>query len=71
MKAIHLTTVGMHCSACTALVKSAVKDIDGIISVTSSENFSSTSVLYDEARADVDDILFAIASVGFDASVEE
>lgn len=71
MKAIHLTTVGMHCSACTAAVEGAVKDIDGVISVTSSEDYSSTSVLFDETQADVDAILMAIAVAGFDATVEQ
>ena len=70
MKAIHLTTVGMHCSACTALVEGAVSGINGVISVTSSEDNNRTSVLSDETHATVDEILMAIASVGFEAAVE-
>lgn len=70
MKALHLTTVGMHCEACTKLVETAVKDLDGIISVTASETDDRTSVLYDEHSADINAILAAIATVGFDASRE-
>lgn len=71
MKALHLTTVGMHCTQCTTLVERAVKGIEGIISVSSSDVENRTSVLYDEHVADVDSILGAIASVGFDATVED
>lgn len=70
MKAINLTTVGMHCSACTALVEGAVRGIEGVISVTSNEGDNRTAVLYDEMRADVDAIHRAIVSVGFEAAVE-
>lgn len=66
MRIMHVPTRGMKCSACSRLVEQAVLAIAGVISVTSSDEESMTSVMYDEKAGSEHLIAEAIRGAGFE-----
>jgi copper chaperone CopZ len=55
------------CHECTSLVEQSVANLDGVIGVTSMHARSLTSVMFDEARVNREDIIQAIRTAGFGA----
>ena len=70
MKAIHLKTPGLMCNSCTATVERTVRDIDGVISVTANFANGTTSIMFDETRAEAEVILSAVTAAGFEVENE-
>jgi len=65
---LHFRTSGMHCRSCSTLVDMMVSDVDGVESVTSDHVTGDISVTVSEgAQADIEAILAAIRSAGYDA----
>lgn len=69
MKAIHVSTPGLMCSACTSLVERALSGLDGVVSVTATLSDFETSVLFDEKRIDERAVLSKIVEAGFEAEL--
>lgn len=60
---------GMSCSACSAAVERSVKKVDGVKSVNVNLLTNSMNVTFDEAYAGDEDIIKAVESAGYGASV--
>ena len=61
---------GMTCSACSAHVEKAVNKLDGITNVSVNLLQNSMVVEYDEASLTTDDIINAVKSGGYGASLQ-
>jgi copper chaperone len=66
---VHLSTTGMHCRSCSMLVDMTVGELDGVSEVTTDHASGETVVTFDEDTTQVDTIIGAIRSVGYDAEV--
>jgi len=64
-----LNTTGMHCRSCSMLVDMTVGEMDGVSAVTTDHATGETVVTFDTDVLDVDAIIGAIRSVGYDADV--
>ena len=64
-----LNTTGMHCRSCSMLVDMTVGELDGVSAVTTDHATGETVVTFDTDVLDVDTIIGAIRSVGYDAEV--
>ena len=60
---------GMTCSACSAHVENSVKKLNGVTSVSVSLLTNSMSVEYEPQQVSVQDIVKAVSSAGYGASV--
>ena len=60
---------GMTCSACSAHVEKSVKKLDGVKSVNVNLLQNNMHVDFDETAVSVDDIINAVVSGGYGASV--
>lgn len=70
MKAIHLKTPALMCNSCTTIVERALSGVVGVIGVTANFERGTTSVMYDETRAEPEVILSAVTAVGFEVERE-
>ena len=61
---------GMTCSACSSFVENSVKKIDGVSHVEVNLLSQSMNVEYDETKVNSSDIIDAVTSGGYGASVE-
>ena len=61
---------GMTCSACSAHVEKAVNKLDGIANVSVNLLQNSMVVEYDEDSLTTDDIISAVKSGGYGASLQ-
>ena len=48
---------GMHCPLCTTAIKKAINEIDGIKKVSARLNTKEVTVVYDEEKVRIEDIL--------------
>lgn len=62
-----LKTTGMHCRSCSMLVDMTVGELDGVESSETDHVTGDTRVVYDPEKLNVDDIIAAIRSAGYDA----
>ena len=51
---------GMHCPLCTTAIKKAINEIDGIKKVSARLNTKEVTVVYDEEKVKIEDILKAV-----------
>lgn len=65
--AARLITSGMHCSSCAALVDMTLRDLDGVESSKTDHATGMTVVTYDDQALDLETIMGAIRSVGYEA----
>lgn len=56
---------GMHCPLCTTAVKKAIKELDGIQSVSARLNTKEVTVTYDE-KVKMQDLLKAIKTTSYE-----
>ncbi|MCL4078903.1 cation transporter [Coriobacteriia bacterium Es71-Z0120] len=68
---VEIPTRGMHCRSCESLIELTLGDLDGVISAKADRSAEATSVTYDPARVDVQAIVEAIRSAGYEASAPE
>lgn len=62
---------GMHCASCSMLTERALKALDGVSEVSVSLLTNSAELVYDESKVSAEDIVAAVKSVGFEASVKK
>ncbi|MCT7618308.1 heavy-metal-associated domain-containing protein [Aliarcobacter butzleri] len=58
---------GMHCPLCTTAIKKAINEIDGIKKVSARLNTKEVTVVYDEEKAKIEDILKAVKTTSYEA----
>jgi copper chaperone len=63
----HLKTTGMHCRSCSMLVDMTVGDLEGVTDARTDLATGDTYVTFDSDAIDVDTIIGAIRSAGYDA----
>lgn len=66
-----LATTGLHCRSCSMLVDMTVGDLDGVSDVSTDHASGETVVTFDSDVLDVESIIGAIRSVGYDAEVAD
>lgn len=64
-----LNTTGLHCRSCSMLVDMTVGELEGVSQVTTDHATGETVVAFDSEHVDVESIIAAIRSVGYDAEV--
>lgn len=69
MRAVHISTKGMHCPLCAPRIEEAVGRLPGVAAARSYRSMALTSALYDPAVVSALAIEDAIAREGFDARV--
>lgn len=62
-----LNTTGMHCSSCAMLIDMTLGDLIGVASSKTDHASGSTIVAYDDDQVDLEAIIAAIRSVGYEA----
>jgi len=71
MVAIHVRTAGLTSEWATALVEMTISRISGVTRVVAVKSIGIVSVMYDETKANAEQILRAVRSIGFDADVHQ
>lgn len=66
---VRLNTTGLHCRSCSMLVDMTVEELDGVSSVATDHATGETIVSFDTDSIEVETIIGAIRSVGYDAEV--
>ena len=66
---VRLNTTGMHCRSCSMLVDMTVGELDGVSEVNTDHATGETIVSFDKDQIDIETIIGAIRSVGYDAEV--
>lgn len=69
MNALHLRTTGFYCGACPQVVEKALAPIPGVMQVAIVRSMGLTSILFDPAVADAEDLCARIRRAGFGAEV--
>lgn len=67
MEKLELKIEGMHCGACAAGIQMFVSQMDGITSVFVDYNGKNGAVEFDPAKVKKEDIVKAIAELGYKA----
>lgn len=62
-----LSVPGMTCAACPIVVKKAISRIDGVIKTEVDFNKRQAVVTYDDAKANIDQVMQATANAGYPA----
>ena len=58
---------GMHCPLCTTVVKQAISKLDGVDKVSARLNTKEVTVVYDEEKVKIEDILKAVKTTSYEA----
>ena len=58
---------GMHCPLCKENIKKAINEIDGIKKVSARLNTKEVTVVYDEEKVKIEDILKAVKTTSYEA----
>lgn len=61
---------GMHCASCGLLIDDALEDLDGVKRAQTSVRSCISTVELDPARCTPDDILAAVAALGYTATMQ-
>lgn len=69
MTAIHMRTTGLTNEWATAMVEMTISRIAGVARVVAVKSIGIVSVMYDETKANAEQILRAVRSIGFDADI--
>ena len=71
-RSVTLEVEGMTCASCPYMVRQALLDVDGVMTVEVSYERERARVAYDDKVADLDDLTRATAGIGFPSQpVEE
>ena len=68
-KTITFKVDGMYCSACPAIVKKALINVDGVKDATISYSKKTAVVTFEDTKTDTTSLLQATTKVGYQASV--
>lgn len=66
-EAVYLNVKGMHCSACAARIEKVVSKMDGVTHVAVNLTMETGSVIFDEKRTSIDEIITKVNGLGFGA----
>jgi Cu+-exporting ATPase len=69
IRTVELGTTGMHCGSCAMLIDMTLGDLEGVSEVKTEYSSGVTTVTYDSAILSENDLLIAVRSAGYDASV--
>ena len=69
-KTVTLGVPGMTCGACPITVKKAITRVDGVTRTEVDFDKRQAVVTYDDAKANVDQIMRATANAGYPASIK-
>jgi copper chaperone CopZ len=65
----HFEISGMHCVGCTMAVEGAIEDLPGVQSASANYARQVAEVVYDEAKLAAEDIITAVETAGYTASL--
>lgn len=69
-RTVTLKTTGMHCGSCAMLIDMTLGDLEGVEEVKTDYASGVTSVTYDSALLSEQQLVVAVRSAGYDATVE-
>lgn len=69
-KTVTLGVPGMTCRACPIVVKKAIGRVDGVSRIEVDLNQRQAEVMYDDAKANLDQIMQATANAGYPAALK-
>lgn len=69
-RTVTLRTTGMHCGSCAMLIDMTLGDLQGVEEVKTDYTSGVTSVTYDADSLSEHDLVVAVRSAGYDATVE-
>lgn len=69
-KTVTLGVPGMSCSACPITVKKAISRVDGVSRTEVDYDKRQAVVMYDDAKANVDQLMQATANAGYPSSIK-
>lgn len=64
---VQLAVTGMHCSSCGLLIDEVLEDLEGVTRSGTDSRRGTTTVAFDASCVSVDDLIEAIAEVGYGA----
>ena len=71
LKQVVLNVEGMTCSSCPAMIKMAMRKLDGVVSADVSYKEAKATVKYQEGKVTVEQIIKTIEGIWFKASLFE
>lgn len=71
VKEVILNVDGMTCASCPAMVKTALKKLDGVVSADVSFKEAKATVKYQEGKVTVGQMIKAIEGIGMKASLQK
>lgn len=60
---------GMTCASCPFIVESAMSGVEGVIQVSADADTRTAVVVFDDAKANAEDIAFASTAAGYEAEL--
>ena len=70
-KTITLSVPGMYCPVCPITVKKALVKVEGVSKVNVNFDWREATVTYDDARANVADLIKATTNAGYPSEVKK
>ena len=67
-RTINLAVKNMDCAACPSIVKGSLEAVPGVAKVTVSAKDKTATIIYDDAKADVDQLTTATTNAGYPSS---
>lgn len=69
LRTVRLSTAGMHCGSCTMLIDMTLSDLPGVHEAATQLASGITTVTYDPSVTTEAELIAAVHSVGYDASL--
>ncbi|MEK7166634.1 MAG: heavy metal translocating P-type ATPase, partial [Patescibacteria group bacterium] len=70
-KRIKLSLTGMHCASCAGLIERSLKKVSGVKEANVNFAAEKASVVFDETKSGVDDLVNAVKKSGYKATYQE
>jgi mercuric ion binding protein len=64
-KTVTLAVRNMYCAACPSIVKGSLESVPGVAKVSVSYKDKTATIVYDDAKADVDQLTSATTKAGY------
>ena len=68
-KRISLSLSGMHCASCATIIERSLKKVSGVKDANVNFAAEKASVLYDESRGNLNDLIAAVKNAGYKGTV--
>lgn len=66
---VQLSLSGMHCTSCAGLIERALKKVPGVQEANVNFAAEKASIIYDESKAEEEDLITAVKKTGYGAAV--